>query len=151
MDNRKIDVTSEGLSGIKSALEIMWPSVCGGKVKEYTSKKFITKIKYFCRDKDGGHYTHHYTELVEDKDGIDTLILLWSKERESIQLPFPLGLTQTVDFIVGWLDNLNYGGQPDHDGDNGKGWRIFTESWGHVAGYSYTVVGVQPAWAMYGK
>lgn len=37
------------------------------------------------------------------------------------------------------------------DGDYECGWRMFTEDWGHVASFHYSIVAVQPAWAMYGK
>lgn len=53
-----------------------------------------------------------------------------------------------------WLESLPdecWGCEPDHDGHNRKGWRVFVETWGRVAGLWGTIVAVQPAWAMYGK
>ena len=54
-------------------------------------------------------------------------------------------------FADAWLKDTHYGGAPDHDGDNGKGYRIFNEAWGHVCGMYEAFVGIEPAWLMYGK
>ena len=50
-----------------------------------------------------------------------------------------------------WLNKADYGPQPDHDGDNGKGFRIYVEDWGHVGGRWEAFLAVAPVWAMYGK
>lgn len=50
-----------------------------------------------------------------------------------------------------WLAAAEYGPEPDHDGSNSKGWRIFNEAWGHVEGESYAICGIEPAWLMHGK
>lgn len=151
MDNRQIDVTSEGLESLGKALELIWPSAAGGKATHYIQSKFKEEVSYYQNKK--GLTTHHYSKLVEDQKGTDTLILLWSQsgDKRDQKLPFPLKLEDAKSFVSGWLDSLNWGHEPDHDGSNGKGWRVFTEAWGHVAGNHYAIVAVQPAWAMYGK
>lgn len=53
--------------------------------------------------------------------------------------------------IEAWLDDTSYGTQPDHDGDNDKGWRIYNEAWGHVAGLWQAFAAIEPVWLMYGK
>ena len=63
----------------------------------------------------------------------------------------PMTLEQAADFAVGWLEHADYGREPDHGGDNGKGWRLYCEDWGHVDHDHYAFAAVQPVWAMYGK
>ena len=54
-----------------------------------------------------------------------------------------------VDLIIAWLQEADFGKEPDHDGDNGKGWRVYVEDWGHSRHQS--MCAIEPAWAMYGK
>ena len=79
------------------------------------------------------------------------LILYWSESERATKLPFPMTLQQAADFASGWLEHADYGSEPDHDGDNGKGWRLYTESCGHVGGEWQALAAIQPMWAMYGK
>lgn len=65
--------------------------------------------------------------------------------------PYDMDIDTAIVFAWGWLQKVDYGNQPDHDGDNGKGWRIYNESWGKVANEWEAVIAIQPAWAMYGK
>lgn len=67
------------------------------------------------------------------------------------RLPFKLDAAGAADFASRWLAEQDYGTQPDHDGGNGKGWRLYNEAWGHVDGEYQAFVAVKPVWAMYGK
>lgn len=149
MDNRTIDVVSEGDHGIALAMQLIWKRAPGGKATHYIIDKYESVTKYYCGD--GVKTTHHSTDMVKGPKGVLTLIFLWSAEGDSTPLPFPLDLEGATQFAKHWLEVADYGPQPDHDGDNRKGWRIFTEEWGHVAYYHFAIVGIQPAWAMYGK
>lgn len=150
MDNRKLDIVSEGESGIALAMQLIWPNAVGGKAVHYHIAKYTTKIKYY--QNNDKITTHHFEDLVEDeKNGTPTLIMLWGNETGTEKLPFPLNLDGTIQFVKGWLKDVEYGHQPDHDGSNGRGWRLFTENWGHVAGFRCAIVAAQPVWAMYGK
>lgn len=124
MDNRHVDITSEGNDDLDLALRIIWSNAPGGKATHYT---FI------------------------NSDGTNTMVLLWNEEKGAIALPFPLDLGGAINFVINWLKNVQYGPQPDHDGSNGKGWRVYNERWGHVAGYRCAIVGITPRWAMYGE
>ncbi len=80
------------------------------------------------------------------------LVLYWSNQSsKAVPLPFPMTLEQAADFAAGWLEHADYGSEPDHDGDNGKGWRLYCEAWGHVDHDAYAFAAVEPVWAMYGK
>ena len=144
MDNRTIDVVSEG--DISTAIKLIWANAAGGKASHYKIVNLKENIKYY-----GEPTTHHFGNIIEDKEGDTTLILLWHDEKEAEKLPFPLDFEGAVSFIKGWLEQVDYGKKPDIDGDCGKGWRVFTEGWGHVAGHHYAIVAVQPIYAMYGK
>jgi len=141
VDNFKIDVVSKGKETLKLALDIAL------------------------------HHEVHVTHYVVIEHKIDvnewdkqdkkrtTLVLFWSND-ESFKpkpspLPFKMKGEALMSFVWSWLEdtfeNDALGNEPDHDGSNSKGWRIFNETWGHVAGSHYGVVGVQPVWAMHGK
>jgi len=125
MDNFKIDVISEGKEAFTLALKIA--------LSRYSK------------------VTHYY---VDAKRG---MVLYWTDPKETgvTKLPFDMKLEHAVDFVWGWLqEGADFGAQPDHDGDNGKGFRVSTDSWGRVAnvpGEFYTIAAIQPVWAMYGK
>lgn len=147
MDNRSIVVTSEGAPALKMAITIAWDNAPGGKARHYK----VVNIKLATRYHGDGEHRGHSTSYEESPDGKPTLILLWNEEKGSLPLPYPLNLDQAVEFVAGWLQGAEFGDEPDHDGSNGKGFHLFNDYWGHVADHRYGIIGVQPAWAMYGK
>jgi hypothetical protein len=74
-----------------------------------------------------------------------------SKREGVVALPFKLDHADAAHFAKRWLSEQDYGREPDHDGDNERGWRLYNEDWGHIASEHETFVAVKPAWAMYGK
>lgn len=80
------------------------------------------------------------------------MVLYWTESKNSLKLPYPMDTEQTINMVWGWLEYTkpDYP-QPDHDGDNGKGFKIFNEAWGHVFGEWQAYIAIQPVWAMYGK
>lgn len=146
MDNRTLDIVSEGDAPLGLALKLAWSNASGGKATHYKIAKLHEHVEYF-----GQPTSRHHVVSRESPDGTPTLILLWHEEKGALPLPYPMELDEAIPFVIGWLKKAPYGEQPDHDGDNGAGWRVYTEAWGHVAGHAYAIVGVQPAWAMYGK
>lgn len=82
-------------------------------------------------------YDNRYVTTIEGND--------------QIALPFKLDAEGAADFARRWLAEADYGKQPDHDGDNGRGWRLYVEGWGHVDGHRNAIIAISPAWAMYGK
>ena len=79
------------------------------------------------------------------------LVLYWKESPRATKLPFPMTLDQAADFASGWLKYADYGDEPDHDGDNDKGWRLYCEDWGHIDRDHCAFAAIEPAWAMYGK
>lgn len=146
MDNRTIDLVSEGDKDLEMALTIIWNNCPGGKATHYKIMKLKRHTQYYGEPK-----SSHYSEIKEDPEGMPTLILLWHEEKGAQALPYSLELEEAIHFVKGWLKRVEYDEEPDHDGDNEKGWRVFTEKWGHVAGHHYAIVGIQPQWASYSK
>jgi hypothetical protein len=148
MDNRKFDIISNGDEHLALALKIAWANCRGGKATHYREVKLSPHIKYY----GSPETTHHYDELKQDDvKGTPTLILLWHNEDGAMALPYKMDLDESINFVKGWLRNADIGEEPDHDGDNKAGWRVFTKDWGHVFGHRYAICALQPAWAMYGK
>lgn len=165
MDNRCIDATGESRTELEHLLQFIWTGVPGGLATHYLATPVVRKTTYYSHEITadspgnverpvGGKpllISHYDADQTMAAGGTSTLILLWHQERDGIALPYPLDSKNVGDFVAGWLANASYGGEPDHDGSNHKGFRLFTDGWGHVAGYRYGIVGVQPAWAMHGK
>lgn len=123
MDNFHIDITSEG--DLRSAMELAF-------------RQPVFRAEGYLIDPDRG------------------LIFFWGGFNNHppdglIRLPFKLDAIGAADFAERWLAEQDYGEQPDHDGDNGRGWRLYNDEWGRVGGLTYSFIAVKPEWAMYGK
>ncbi len=81
------------------------------------------------------------------------LVFYWACDQESgvLPLPYPMKLDAAIGFAWHWLESAVYGPQPDHDGSNHKGWRVYNEAWGHIDGEWRAFAAIQPEWMMYGK
>jgi hypothetical protein len=77
-------------------------------------------------------------------------VLYRADSPSATKLPFPLTREQAADLIIGWLEQADYGPQPDHDGHNGKGWRLHNGAGGHIGGEWQALLAVEPVWAEYG-
>ncbi len=124
MDNFRIDITAEGDALLVKAMEVAFTNCPGQTAEAY---------------------------LISPEKG---LVFFWSPKDSSqslVPLPFKLDAAGAADFARRWLAEADYGREPDHDGDNGKGWRVYCEGWGRIDGYSYSFVAVKPCWAWYGK
>jgi hypothetical protein len=126
MDNRHISVQSEGRSAFDLAFQLLFEGA-------------------------PGHKATHYFE-----DPQKGLVFLWHNDeaKKAIPLLTPLEWKGAADLAWTWLSNQpkeKYQEYLDHDGSNGKGFRVYNESWGHVAGSHYAICGVIPIWAWYGK
>ncbi len=76
----------------------------------------------------------------------------WTEWPDACSLPFPLSAEATIPFLWNYLQTADYPPEPDHDGDNGKGFLLTTgNGWGHVEGSHYSIFMVKPEWQMYGK
>lgn len=78
-------------------------------------------------------------------------VLYWSESKGMVPFPVSMDAATVRPLISAWLAEQNYGREPDHDGDNKRGWRLYNEAWGRVGDESRTFLAVKPAWTMYGK
>jgi hypothetical protein len=124
MDNFRIDITAEGDATFTKAMEIAFTNSPGSKVEAYK---------------------------IDPEKGLVFFWTLGLHKEGVVGLPFKLDAVGAADFARRWLAEQDYGREPDHDGSNGKGWRIYCEQWGRVASMSGSFVAVQPSWAWYGK
>jgi hypothetical protein len=123
MDNNHISITWEGEERFRNILSLILDQ----------RKGKTGKIEHYCIDPDYG------------------MIFFWTDCTISQPMPYPMKVDAAVQFAWNWLQTADYGPEPDHDGSNGRGWRIFNETWGHVKGEWAGICAIQPAWAMYGK
>ena len=90
------------------------------------------------------------------------LVLFWAHPKSRIEqwngdaveynkFPTALSWEECLPLVKQWLKSCEYGQQPDHDGDNGKGWRVYNESWTQVGDRWEAFVAIEPEWIWYGK
>lgn len=123
MDNFYINIVGQGGDLLRKAVEIAFSHAPGRKATAYVLRN-------------------------------NTMIFLWGdfeKIPDRVALPFEMTAEFSADLAERWLAVTEYGDEPDHDGDNRKGWRVFNEDWGHVCGLHAAICGIRPEWAMYGK
>lgn len=107
------------------------------------------------------HWSHVPGELAKVEHGRQfamwsrppRLILHWYGEDNKNLTPFlsPVDFEAATVSVRAWLKAQDYANEPDHDGDNSKGWRIFNEAWGYVGDHRGAICAVETAWLMHGK
>ncbi len=108
------------------------------------SADFKTALKLFNYKTVVGYRVHEEKGLMLYHAKVDA-------SKDMILLPYEMTIEQASDFAYGWVVNMKIEDEPDHDGSNGKGWRVYNESWGKVNGEWQCFVAIQAVWAMYGK
>ena len=83
----------------------------------------------------------------------DNKFILFEYPHEKMT-PFPSPMS--VDFVAAmiyeWLKTAEYSEEPDHDGSNERGWRLYKENWGRINKFGHGSIGaVEPMWIEYGK
>ena len=142
LDNFKIDIIARSQQSLLKALEIAFAhNNPGGLVASYEIKKLVK---------------NDFNDITDNLNGKTAFILRWIKRNntdrpEIVNFSFNLDVIGAADFAMRWLAEQDYGYEPDHDGDNEKGWRIYTGAWGHIDGDHYAICAIMPEWAMYGK
>jgi hypothetical protein len=126
MDNFQIKVVSEGRPHFDMAL-----GMCFDKYKMAT----------------------HYIITKNGENKAYSLTFYWIELDKAEALPYPMGFKAASDFAWHWLEHgADYGSEPDHDGDNHKGFLITNgDNWGQINGAYQSICQIQPCWAMYGK
>lgn len=126
MDNFYVHIVSEGESNFKAAMRIIFQS---------------QTAKYYGVNAENSRMILYW---VDPKD--------CGKEKYNIlPLAYEMNADEAIPFVWGWLQHATYSRQPDHDGDNGKGFVVKNESWGHAGGIWQGFAEIHTGWAMYGK
>lgn len=117
------------------------------------SDNFKFDIRGASLEKSLGIATTHYTEVAAWRTEFDPprLVLYWTESSEANPLPAPLTGEALVLFVKSWLNSVDYGPEPDIDGECGRGSWVYNESWASVGGDWKAFVAIQPYWLMYGK
>lgn len=137
MDNFRLDLTGESIETLKEGLSIAFRhNAPGGRTTHWAEVEVKTLPEW-----DGASGTRK------------ALVLLWHEDTSLKSQAFPTRLEnqKVVEIVLEWLKGADYGPEPDHDGSNGRGFRLFCDHWGHVAGSHYGIIGIAPAWAQWGK
>lgn len=93
-----------------------------------------------------------YKEAVGFMVKDNTLVFYWCDYEAATKLPFKMKFQDAINFAWAWLESTPVSTkQPDHDGDNEKGFMVYNDSWGHVFNAYQAIIGITPIWAMYGK
>lgn len=150
MDNFRVDITAEGDSTLAAAMKLAF-----GK---YRSATHYAVRPAFAGEReevpaDAPKWTKGAWKYGKEPKPL-RLVFYWSASESApdlVALPFKMDAEGAADFARRWLAEADYGNQPDHDGDNEKGWRLYNEAWGHVDSHWGAFVAVAPEWAMHGK
>jgi len=139
VDNFSIDITAEDRETLRDVLRVVFRhNAPGRKTSHWMELEVSAKSEWLNA---GGRRK--------------ALVLLWSEERRDgadlWRFPVPLDADGAAEMVWRWLEEADRGSEPDHDGDNGKGFRVYCDFWGHFEGLHYAIAGIVPAWAMYGK
>ena len=135
MNNFNVDITSRG--DIEPALALAFSkrgTAVGFSIQEVDRKEDVTSWT---------------PKILREK----RLVFFWAEpnKTEGFRPLTEFGSATAAEIAQKWLDHVDYGPEPDHDGSNGKGWRIYNETWGYVGHEWAAIIAVTPRWAMYGK
>lgn len=140
MDNFRFDITARSPEALKLALEVAFELET---TKPYVYGYLVEPAPKESESAAGGEWGANKAKL--------RLVLFQYESKRATPLPYKMTFAQALSFVQGWLQNAEYGRQPDHDGSNSKGWRVYNEAWGHVSDDWAAFVAIEPVWALHGK
>lgn len=74
-----------------------------------------------------------------------------SDSSKATKFPTRLDAKTSANIVMQWLNGALYDKEPDHDGDNTRGWRCSTAQWGRIDGEWGSFLLIEPHWILYGK
>lgn len=107
-----------------------------------------------------GNHTVAESWVMDKEKG---LILLWyyrdDDSPRSNPFPAPLTATEVLPAVLAYLKSKEAGliqlerweQDIDQDGENGPGWRVYLEDWGHVGNISCAICAIKRVFLWYGK
>lgn len=144
MDNRHISIQSENKKALELAMQLIFDNAPGGKATHYCDHPTLGFVLFWNQPE--------YSALSEKEDYLKKD----SEKTEAIihKLPYPMDCRAATEMVWGWLAEQpeeKYIDYMDHDGSNGRGFRVYNETWGHVGSSHYAFAGILPVWSWYGK
>jgi hypothetical protein len=146
VDNFHFDMTCEGDEPLRAAFTLVWKASGIDGSKRGATHYAIRPVAEAVKDAEKPYL---------DRSAKSLRLVFFeyhgnAPKPDMVAMPFLLDAEAAYDFARRWLAQAEYPRQPDHDGDNERGWRIYNEDWGHVDGDD-AIIAVSPVWAMYGK
>lgn len=146
MDNFRFDMTCEGRDRLQDAFRLAWNAAGHGGSKLVASHYEIRQAT--SGENPGFLYGDPTAKPVR-------MVFFFSPDpaalSEKTAFPFRMDADGAADFAARWLAEVKYPKEPDHDGDNERGWRLRTDEQGHSGEDLYSIAVVAPVWIMYGK
>lgn len=150
MDNRIINIQSEGQSSFNMAMNLLIEGSPGKRMEAFA---VLPSLEERC--------THNPSRTNVQGKSSNTLVLFWSRPSNSVWTPFVqnlrLKLRGIQEYAWEWLvaqdeKREEYLGDNVFDGSLGKeGFKAFCEEWGHVGEERRAFAAIRPMWAWYGK
>jgi hypothetical protein len=141
MDNNRLVIVSKSREDFDLALQLAFRHAWNAESWWIYKPEPIDQKEYDWSDRVG-------LLGVEDSG---PFLVLDQYGKKGVKFPCPIDCETATEFAWKWLQEQEFGDEPDHDGSNSKGFVVFNESWGHVGGSWAAICAIGPAWAMHGK
>jgi len=123
-----------------------------------SGEKFLAKVLALA-------FEQNFTPEGWKKDKNKGIVLFWSLHEEGGKEVLPFRLSPTPEKLAkdiiqifrteDWVKEIplkDWDADIDQDGHNSKGWRVFTERWGHIEGNGWaSFLCITPAYLWHGK
>ena len=123
-------------------------------------KRLLEAIKLLLADEYGNEGKVTGWSFHEEKG----FIMYWHCESDISKFPIPLSADSICEIVWEWLKTpeansvklFQWEEDIDTDGSTYKGWRVYTEDWGHIKKNEhtidhYTIGAIKPCYCWYGK
>lgn len=142
MDNNRLIVVSKSREDFDLALKLAFRHAWGARGWWIYKPLPVAEDEYNYDGRIG---------LLGEEDSGPFLVLEQYEHQSMVKFPCNIDCETATEFAWKWLQEQEYGDEPDHDGSNSKGFVVFNESWGHVGHSHGAICAIGPAWAMHGK
>ena len=132
-DNRVLNVNGETKEELLLAITLAFTQDGRKTAKAWKVEPDHGLVFYWWENKDA-----HPFPVPLDANGICEIAWQWLQSDEGKSVP-------SENKLDHWFKDLN------HDGSNIKGWRAYTEDWGHVNRNTYAIVAIHRSYLWLGK
>lgn len=120
------------------------------------SKEMLLKTLELAFSQEGASTKANCYKIDPDRG----MILYWYEQPGTIPFPTNMKPEEILDIVWAWLKSepevsttydADWDYDADHDGHNGRGWRVYCEGWGKVQDNSAAICAIKPVYLWYGK